>query len=278
MTQVPPNPKSLVLDLLSTLRGRAMPVRALVASGDVFGLTGESMRVALTRLVERGLVERAGPGSYRLSRSAEPVQSQVASWTRVEERITSGWDGHWVGVHSGALGRTGRPELRRRERAFRLLGLRELADDLWIRPNNLAGGVGFVRERLRALGLDHAAPVFHMTELDADDEARARTLWDSAALGAGYRDTRAGLATSRRRLRALPLRQAMVESFTVGGQAIRQIVLDPLLPAPLVDTAARHALVEELKVYDRLGRERWREFLEGFGAPHLEEPLEYRVA
>jgi phenylacetic acid degradation operon negative regulatory protein len=153
-----------------------------------------------------------------------------------------------------------------------------VAPDLWIRPNNLAGGVSFIRGRLRGLGLDAAAPVFRIAELDAPDEARACALWDGEALGRRYRETQEALAASRRRLGALPLRPAMVESFTVGGRAIRQIVLDPLLPAPLVDTGARHALLEDLKTYDRLGRERWREFLQDLGAPHLEEPLEYRLA
>jgi phenylacetic acid degradation operon negative regulatory protein len=273
-----PNAKSLILDLLSTLRGRSMPVSALVASGEVFGLSSESVRVTLMRLVRRGLVERAGLGRYRLSRKAAPVQSQVASWTLLEERVNPQWKANWIGVHTGALGRTGRTQVRRRERAFRLLGFAELVDDLWIRPDNLAGGVGFVRRRLHELGLDPAAPVFSIAEMDAADEARARTLWNADALAAGYRETRRALAGSRHRVRTMPLQEALVESFTVGGRALRQIVLDPLLPEPLVKTAERRALVEELKSYDQQGRERWREFLARFGGPQLQEPLGYRAA
>lgn len=273
-----PNAKSLIVDLLSTLRGRSMPVAALVASGEVFGISRENVRVALTRLVERGLVERADPGRYRLSQRAEPVQSQVASWMRLEERVNAIWSGDWIGVYTGALGRTDRAGLRRRERALRLLGMAELADELWVRPDNLVGGVALARDRLRDLGLDPTAPVFRMAELAAAEEARARRLWNGADLANGYRAHRKALSASRRHLHTLPLRQALVESFTIGGRALRQIILDPLLPEPLVDATARRALVEELKAYDQLGRERWREFLKRFGAPHLAEPLGYRAA
>ena len=54
----------------------------------------------------------------------------------------------------------------------------------------------------------------------------------------------------------------MVESFLLGGRVIRQIVLDPLLPEPLVPTQERTALVEALRRYDRAGRVCWSSFLQ----------------
>ena len=53
----------------------------------------------------------------------------------------------------------------------------------------------------------------------------------------------------------------MTESFRLGGQAIRQIVLDPLLPEPIVPAAERAALVAALRRYDRMGRSCWAEFM-----------------
>ena len=50
----------------------------------------------------------------------------------------------------------------------------------------------------------------------------------------------------------------MAEAFRLGGEAVRQIVLDPLLPAPIVDTGKRHALVESMRRYDVLGRHYWK--------------------
>jgi hypothetical protein len=57
-----PTAKSVILDLLSSLRGRAMPVRALVAAGGLFDISAESMRVALARLLQRGTSERGARG------------------------------------------------------------------------------------------------------------------------------------------------------------------------------------------------------------------------
>jgi phenylacetic acid degradation operon negative regulatory protein len=52
----------------------------------------------------------------------------------------------------------------------------------------------------------------------------------------------------------------MAETFLLGGEAVRRIVLDPLLPEPIVDTAARRALVDEMKQYDRIGRDCWKDW------------------
>ncbi|MEO2236657.1 MAG: hypothetical protein ABGW95_00195, partial [Candidatus Poseidoniia archaeon] len=50
-----PSSKSLILDLLSTLRRGAMPVRALVAAGELFDITPNSLRVSLARLCSTGV-------------------------------------------------------------------------------------------------------------------------------------------------------------------------------------------------------------------------------
>ena len=60
----------------------------------------------------------------------------------------------------------------------------------------------------------------------------------------------------------------MRESFLLGGQAIRQLVLDPLLPEPIVAVAPRQALVAAVGDYDRVGRGVWAGWLgDGDTAP-----------
>lgn len=267
-----PKPKSLILDLLSTVGENPMPVRALVAAGDVFGIRPESVRVALVRLLEEGTIERNERGQYRISSAARAVQQHVVAWNRIEEKLAP-WRGGWIGVHTGGLTRTDRAALRRRERALNLLGFRSLESALWLRPDNLRGGIEAARRELVALGLEEAAPVFGMVQLDTGAEARARALWNGEEIRRGYRETQARLRQSTARLPRLALREAMAESFLVGGEAIRLVVLDPLLPEPIVPSRERAALVEELRCYDRLGRERWRPFMKEHGAPHLRTPL-----
>jgi phenylacetic acid degradation operon negative regulatory protein len=273
---VRPTAKSLILDLLSTLRGGAMPVRALVAAGGLFGIAAGGVRVELARLLARGLVTRDERGQYRLAGGAEAVQHMVASWGRVEERMTD-WTGGWIGAHVGALPRSRRRALRRRERALERLGFRALEPGLWVRPANLRGGVAEVRRQLQALGLEAAAPVFALGELDERTEARARGLWSTRALLAGYRAMRHALERSARRVAALPADRAMVETFLLGGRAIRLLAFDPLLPEPILPGAERRRLVEVMRRYDQAGRQCWRTFMREHGAPSRRSPVDLRL-
>jgi phenylacetic acid degradation operon negative regulatory protein len=273
---VTPTAKSLILDLLSTMRGAAMPVRALVRAGALFGLAENGMRVELARLVGRGLVARDERGRYRLAEPAAAVQSRVASWRRLDDRTTA-WAGGWIGVHTGAVPRSDRRAVRRGARAFAFLGLRELEHGLWVRPDNLRGGVDEVRRQLAALGLDPRAIVFALGGLDPATGTRARSLWDVGALRAGYRSLRAALLASERRMPALADERAMAETFTLGGRAIRELVLDPLLPEAIAPAAERRALVEAMRRYDRVGRDRWRPFMRAHGAPSHRSPVDSRL-
>jgi phenylacetic acid degradation operon negative regulatory protein len=257
-----PSPRSLILDLLSTLGRAPAPVRALVEAGQLFGIAENTLRVALTRLLADELVERDARGRYRLGPAAAAVSQQTRGWREVEERRIR-WDGAWVGVSTAGLGRGRAAQRQRRARALRLLGFRPLATGLEIRPDNLAGGVPGVREQLAGLGLEAPALVFRLDELDAESTARACSLWDGATLVASYCEVRARIEASAARLPQLPREEAMTESFLLGGAAIRQIVRDPLLPDPIVPAHELRALVAAMRRYDRLGRSAWAGWLGG---------------
>ncbi len=272
---VQPSAKSLILDLLSTLRGGAMPVRAMVAAAALFDIAENSLRVELARLTRRGLVTRDERGLYRLAHGAAAVQARVASWTRAEERVVA-WSGGWVGVHTAGLPRHQRQAAPRRQRALQFLGLRELEGGLWIRPDNLRGGVAEARRQLHELGLERTAPIFVLDQLDQHSERRARALWDVETLLAGYRDMRRTLERSERRVAAAPSSEGMVETFLLGGRAIRLLAFDPLLPEPILPAAERRALVETMSRYDRLGRQCWRRFMQEHGALSRHTPVNLR--
>jgi phenylacetic acid degradation operon negative regulatory protein len=273
---VKPTAKTLVLDLLSTLNGRSMPVRALIAGGALFGIEENSLRVALARLLVAGTLERDERGEYRLGERAQAVQRQVVSWRRLEERLRP-WQGGWIGVHLSGLGRATRSELRRRERALRFLGFRELAAGLEVRPANLAGGLAEVSCRLASLGLPEQAPTFAIAELEPATEARARALWNTQQLVARYRASRRELAQSESRLQTLPLAEAMAESFLLGGTVIRQLVYDPLLPEPIVPQSERRALIGAMERYDRLGQSFWRAFFQHYRVKSVHAPVDSKL-
>src|SRR5258706_14729642 len=104
-----PTAKSLILDLLSTLKGRSMPVRALVVGAELFQIEENSLRVALARLLAEGTIERDERGEYRMGAAAQAVQQEVVSWRRLEERLLP-WNGGWIGVSSAHLRRGSRAE------------------------------------------------------------------------------------------------------------------------------------------------------------------------
>jgi phenylacetic acid degradation operon negative regulatory protein len=265
---VRPSPRSLILDLLSTLPRGAMPVRALVEAAALFGISENGLRVALARLLAAGRVERDERGQYRLGSAARPLNELVVSWRRLDRRAVA-WTGGWIGAHALGLARDERGAA---ARALRLLGFRALRRGLEIRPDNLAEGVGGVRERLRALGLPPSVPVFALTDLDPDSEARARSLWDARRLVAEYRATTARLEKSLAELAALGPETAMARSFVVGGRAIRQLALDPLLPDEIVPARERRALVEAMQRYDAAGRACWAPFLRRAGVVRTRAP------
>ena len=266
-----PTARSIVLDLLSTMKAGALPVRALVAAAALFGISENSLRVALARLRASGMVASDEPGLYRLGTSAEAVNRLATSW-RSLDRTLRPWHGAWVAVAGGDGPRTSD----RSGRALAFLGFRDLRRDLAVRPDNLAGGVAGVRDRLVELSLDPSADVFGMRDLAPATAKRAAALWDVAAIRQGYRRTIADLERSERALADLPREQAMAESFLLGGRAIRQLVLDPRLPDALVPAAERRALIDTLLRYDRTGRARWASFLREMGARPGDTPAHVR--
>lgn len=241
---------------------RALGVRELLAACALFGLPQNNVRVALARAVAAGLLVAPRRGSYALGPQARPLADEVRRWRGIASHL-SAWNGDWIAVHAGATGRSDRPALRARERAFGLLGLAEFERGLHLRPDNLTGGVDALRERLRALVPKSAetGTVFVLRSMSSRDTARARKLWDGAALNAGYRDTTARLAGWLEGAAHLPLEHAAREAFEIGHQAIRQLVFDPLLPAPLVDAHLRARFIDTVTRHDDAGRAIWQHFL-----------------
>lgn len=252
-----PNPRQLILKLLLAAADGELSARDAVAGCALFGIRENSVRVALVRLASAGLIEAAGRGSYRLGPNGAGLAADVATWRTAEQRVRE-WSGGWVMVHVGSLGRSDRAALRSRDRVLALLGLRELERGLFIRPDNLVGGVAGVRERLQKLGLEKDAAVFLASEFDAGRDKRARALWDGRALTRRYRDTRQQLEKWLRRADELEPEVAARESFLLGNDAIRQLVFDPLLPEPLIDRGERQAFAAVVRDFDRAGHAIWQ--------------------
>ncbi|MEK8052754.1 PaaX family transcriptional regulator C-terminal domain-containing protein [Ideonella sp. DXS22W] len=266
-----PSPRSLILNLLvgtESRGGEPLSVRELLAACAVFGLEGNAVRVALARGVAAGLLMATRRGVYALGPQARPIADEVHSWRATATRLAE-WSGDWLAVHVGATGRSDRVALRARDRAFGFLGLAEFERGLHLRPDNLTGGIAALRQRLGALlpAGTEAGTAFVLRGLTAADQQRAESLWDSEALDARYRDATAQMAAWMDRAEGLPLDQAARESFGLGNDAIRHVVFDPLLPAPLVDGAARMRFFDTVARFDDLGQAIWQRLLASVPRP-----------
>lgn len=256
--------KTVVLEVLSageSIYQGVLPVRSLVQAASVFDIAENSVRVAIVRLRAEGLLESPGRGEYRLGPSAQVVNDKIHGWRTVASRVGD-WDGSWAGVFTADLSRTDRPALRRRLRALRYLGFEELKSGLFLRPNNLTPGIDGIRDELAALGLGAGASVFRIEELNPDEEQHARALWDGPSLEQTYSKLHTELTVSLGRLEELSLNDSVREAFLLGREGIRHVVLDPLLPEPLIDEDKRSSMVHVLQTYCDKGLNLWTRFLE----------------
>src|SRR5258708_10654309 len=195
--------RELVIDLLSNRYPREMSVQEITGVGIALGFTEQSLRMALTRLVEQSVAANTGRGRYRLSPSGEAMREEVRKWRHLDE-LAKPWSGAWIGVFDAAIPRSDRAALRRHERAMRLRGFRELQSGLWIRPANLRDSAAELREHLRALGLHPAALVVGLQDLDDDARAKATSLWDTDAMLGAYRALADELLPTKTNLHRFP--------------------------------------------------------------------------
>jgi phenylacetic acid degradation operon negative regulatory protein len=253
---VKPTAKRIILELMSANPGIPAPAAMLVAAAELLGIEANNVRVTLTRLVADGTLEPASRGVYQLGSSTRALTNQITSWRELEKQVRA-WDGSWACVHFAPGSTADRAAARRRKRALGLLGFRMLDRTLALRPNNLEGGIAKLREQLYALGVEESAFVYLASELDEATEQRARKLWAAERLTLGYVQLRERIERWLETIDELPVRTAAREAFFFGGDVLRKIMFDPRLPEPLVDVAARRALLDAAKRVDTTGRRLW---------------------
>lgn len=253
-----PRPKNIILRVLLASTGQTLSAQELVGACTLMGVSDNSARTALVRLRGTGLIESVERGQYRLGPAATTLADDVARWRSGEARVRH-WEGGWLIVHTGALPRSDRRAVTQRDRALKLLGLRELEPGLALRPDNLNDSLDDIRDRLYRLGLDPAAAVFTTATLDAARAQAAPGLWGRRRLEVGYRHQIETLSRWMDQCSSLEIDQAAREAFELGDAAIRSLVFDPLLPDTLINTQLRAEFTDIALRFDRLGQSIWRQ-------------------
>lgn len=264
----PPTAPELVLDLL-VANGEPLGAAALCRVGALFGLRAPVMRVALTRLLAQGKIERAGRAQYAVAHGRQELTEVVGNWWQ-RHAAQRTWRGDWVGVVDGEVQRQDKRTWRRHQLALQLSGLARLSPGLWLRPDNLKGGIATERAHLQALGLAPQARVLTLRGLDDATLAQAQSLWRADDLPQRHAALAKALARSSQRLPRLALPDATHECLSLGRRVIAHLLRDPLLPPELMDPSPRDTLTAGMRSYQHQARLICRAFMaqteEGEGA------------
>lgn len=241
-------PSDVVLDMLRSARSRQRTARSLVSAGELFGYTANTMRVTLSRLMARGLIESPERGLYRLTRQTDALNQFVERWREGEARV-SAWDREtWLFAHLQG-------EAAKSVWTLHALGFRPLRNHLFGRPANLSLSVSELRTLAQSIGLETDVLL-----LKGSPEGPTHTwqqLWQPGAIEATYRASLARLQASAAALPHMPLDEARLECFRLGGEMIHLLAKDPLLPTAWLDAEPRRQLWQAMLAYDAQGKDIW---------------------
>jgi phenylacetic acid degradation operon negative regulatory protein len=205
--------RSVILSVLLGSHPPLLPVRSLVRTAELFGISEGTTRVALSRLVADGDVA-ADRGRYRLSDRLVTRQQRLD-----EGRVpaTQPWRGAW---EIGVVDQSVRSAAERAEAGADLESLRmvELRRGVWVRPANL--------RRIWPESLHRRIWRFESRIRDSarSDQDLASSLWDLDGWAAQAEALLAALKGSGEPGR----------SFVVAAAMARHLRLDPLLPPALL--------------------------------------------
>jgi phenylacetic acid degradation operon negative regulatory protein len=243
--------RSVLASVLLGTEPPRLPTRALVRTGELFGIAEGTVRVALSRMAGAGEVAPDADG-YRLAgrlldRQARQTVSRLAA--------TEAWDGAWeLAVVRSAAPRAAiaRATLRR---ALGDLRLGELREGAWLRPANLP------RDRspeARAVAAEQCLWVDRARAVPAPEPAE---LWDLALWADEAGTLRADLAALLPDLTAGDV-GALREGFVTSAAVLRLLQRDPLLPVELEpDAWPGDALRRDYDRYDAAYRALLRSWL-----------------
>lgn len=207
----PLSARSLVLSLLLGAPPAGIPVRALVPVAEKHGISGATLRVALSRMVSAGDLI-SNDATYRLS------PRLLARQDRQDRELVptpTDWDGQW---HQVIVTATGRDAGRRQELRRELLDAHygELREGVWLRPANLDARAWSAAA--------HADSIMLTCRSETDPAALAATLWDLSGWAAQGRELETALHEADDPARRI----------TVAAALVRHLLTDPRLPAALL--------------------------------------------
>ena len=213
--RVPLTARSVLASALLGMDPPELPVAQLVRLTDLFGISENRARVALSRMVASGEATSDGSGRYRLAGHLAARQSRQSA---SRAGATAPYDGEWWLAVVTTTGSSA--DIRgSRRRALAYGRLAELREGVWMRPANLP---------------------FRVPEpLDGDVELMTARPGDAPELAHRLWDLPGWSGRARRLLRRLDALtpdgpEALAPGFELSAAVLRHLQADPLLPAELL--------------------------------------------
>jgi phenylacetic acid degradation operon negative regulatory protein len=250
MPERPLSARSVIASLLLAMTPPRLSSRNLVRAGELLGIEAGTVRVALTRMVSDGDL-RAVDGDYEL---AGPLQARYQRQHNSRAPHLRPWSGEWIVaiVPKGRRGPDARSQLRV---AARHLGLAEVREGVWMRPDNLDP------DRLPADRATLARQCQILSAHPSDGAALAARLWDLAGWARQSHLLIHAMAPLAARLDAGNA-DALAPAFAVAASVMRHLVSDPVLPPFLVPNAwPGPELRARYNDYENANRRAWDCFL-----------------
>jgi phenylacetic acid degradation operon negative regulatory protein len=238
--------RSLVASTLLGTHPPVLPGRVLVRLGELFGIAEGTTRVALSRMVAAGELE-AEDGRYRLVGPALLARQATQERGRVVPRKK--WNGQWV-MAVILADRRDAPERAALRSSAVTLGLAELRQGVWMRPDNLDWDRQLGTATGDAYAVVDAQCAWMTVTPTGDGSALARQLWDLDS----WATAATRLITEMRRTRLSLDRNgfdAIPRAFVTSAAVLRLFRGDPLLPGALLPARwPGDALRERYRDYD----------------------------
>jgi phenylacetic acid degradation operon negative regulatory protein len=253
-------PKSIILDVLRLTRGNYCQSAKLIAVGELFDFKASTIRVALTRLLTSGKLEADGSSGYRMSSNTDLLSDYIEQW-RLGDLRRGKWqvDGWLMVLLPSNPDRSVRTLS---QTTLQFFGFRKAKNKVWVRPNNLLPSLNDLRDLYQLVGLEKEALLFKASDIPYPEQfIWESTLWNTEDLQFIYEQQLVKLAKSKARLDKLKVKDALRESFMIGGETINLLVKDPLLPDEMFCTPKREELRHAMCEYDTCGHKIWTQFM-----------------
>ncbi len=257
-----PSPRNIILDLMGVSHPNPMETAHLSVIADVFSVPVNNLRVALTRLVAKGMLDNTQRGVYRLSAKAIVRNEFTRRW-KSPQYSSKPWDDTWIACH---LSKGTNRSLRCKSiNALNWFGFKPGLDGMWVRPNNLVQAVPELLNMLRSLGLEAHAQVFSITDVETTLAKSWKTLWATQKLDSHYQQLSKKLLNSFKQLQSAQPNTTLLEACLLGSEAIHFLATDPQLPTEIRPSCHYEQLRTTMLEYDKIGREIWLKQLPSLG-------------